>query len=43
MELDLSNPSAVVDLFEQTVSRFGYVDLLVNNAAQEMKRRDILR
>ena len=33
IELDLSSPSAAVDLFTQANSRFGPVDILVNNAA----------
>jgi len=33
IELDLSNPSAAVELFDRAGSRFGQVDILVNNAA----------
>jgi 3-oxoacyl-[acyl-carrier protein] reductase len=33
IELDLSRPSAAVDLFDHVGSRFGPVDILVNNAA----------
>src|SRR5262245_6120613 len=33
IELDLSSPSAAVDLFDHAGSRFGPVDILVNNAA----------
>ena len=32
-EIDLSAPSAAVDLFDRAISRFGRVDILVNNAA----------
>lgn len=33
IELDLSQPSAAAELFDHAVSRFGQVDILVNNAA----------
>lgn len=33
IELDLSDPSAVVNLFDRAISHFGHVDVLVNNAA----------
>jgi 3-oxoacyl-[acyl-carrier protein] reductase len=33
IDLDLSGPSAAVDLFNHAGSRFGQVDILVNNAA----------
>ena len=33
MELDLSDPSAAAALFAQAISRFGQVDILINNAA----------
>jgi 3-oxoacyl-[acyl-carrier protein] reductase len=32
-EIDLSAPSAAVELFDRAISRFGHVDILVNNAA----------
>ena len=32
-EIDLSEPSAAVQLFDRAISRFGHVDILVNNAA----------
>ena len=32
-EIDLSAPSAAVELFDRAISRFGRVDILVNNAA----------
>lgn len=32
-EIDLSGPSAAVELFDLAISRFGHVDILVNNAA----------
>jgi len=33
MEVDLGDPSAVAGLFDQAISHFGRVDMLVNNAA----------
>jgi len=33
IELDLSNPAAAVELFDRAGSRFGQVDILINNAA----------
>lgn len=32
-EIDLSAPSAAVELFDRAIARFGHVDVLVNNAA----------
>jgi 3-oxoacyl-[acyl-carrier protein] reductase len=33
IDIDLSVPAAAVELFDRAVSRFGHVDILVNNAA----------
>jgi len=33
VKVDVSDPDSVRDMFDQTVERFGYVDVLINNAS----------